>query len=51
MKEYLLEKKAYQRERKAAIDGLLKDIRRAAGGRAVQWEKIEYTGDITSLPL
>jgi hypothetical protein len=23
MKEYLLEKKAYQRERKAAIDGLL----------------------------
>ena len=49
MREYILNKKAYQKERKAATDALMKERRRAAGGRAVEWEKIKYTGDNSSL--
>jgi hypothetical protein len=35
MKEYILDKKAYQKERKAATDALLKERIRAAEGRTV----------------
>ena len=47
MKAYMSEKLAYQRDKKAQTDALLKDRRVAAGGRAVQWADIEYSGDNT----
>ena len=45
MKEYMLDKEAYQRDRKAETDSALKERRKGACGRAIQWAQIEYTGD------
>ncbi len=47
MKAYTSEKLRYQRDKKADTDALLKDRRKAAGGRAVRWTEIEYSGDNT----
>jgi len=47
MHDYILEKKAYQRDKKAATDALRKARRVEAGGRAVNWATIEYSGDNT----
>ena len=43
----MLDKEAYQRDRKAETDSALK-ARRGACGRAIQWAQIEYTGDNTT---
>ncbi len=47
MKAYTSEKLAYQRDKKAETDALLKDRRKAAGGRAFRLAEIEYSGDNT----
>ena len=47
MHDYMLGKKAYQRDKKAATDALRKARRVEAGGRAVGWATIEYSGDNT----
>jgi hypothetical protein len=43
--DYMLQKKAYQRDKKAATDALRKARRAESGGRAVNWSSIEYSGD------
>jgi hypothetical protein len=45
MHDYMLQKKAYQRDKKAATDALRKARRAESGGRAVNWSSIEYSGD------
>ena len=47
MNDYMLEKKAYQRDKKAATDALRRARRVKAGGRVVKWATIEYSGDNT----
>ena len=46
--KYMLDKEAYQKDRKAESDSLLKARRKEASGRAIQWAQIEYTGDNTT---
>jgi hypothetical protein len=47
MHDYMLEKKAYQRDKKAATDALRKAGRAESGGHAANWSSIEYSGDNT----
>ncbi len=47
MMEYTSEKIAYQREKKAETDATLKDRRKQAGGRAIEWSHLSYSGDNT----
>lgn len=47
MDAYMSKKLAYQRDKKAQTDALLKERRKAAGGRAIHWADIEYSGDNT----
>ena len=47
LEKYSREMKEYQKQKKAETDCMLKERRKEAGGRAIRWAAIQYSGDNT----